>query len=215
MKIYREDVARRFCEQCQKLHWHKRYTLDNRFHIHLFVLSLVTLGLARLVYYCLELLYGSWRCKYCGGSTTPSKTVIRPTTQESEGRVVGDDPVEYEVTSQPSSRIHPAPPTRRGSFSDSKAFLNRPQYDCSQEEYWAWHDTLYLGGSCDSPEWRERAREAKARDGYQCVSCGVSENLETDHIIELSRGGSNDFDNLQTLCKSCHDEKTQKNRRRR
>ncbi|MCP4481011.1 MAG: HNH endonuclease [Planctomycetaceae bacterium] len=72
-----------------------------------------------------------------------------------------------------------------------------------------------MGGGASSPEWRARAKEAKARDNYQCVECGVAETLETDHIIELSRGGSNEFDNLQTLCKECHHLKTQKNRRRR
>ena len=131
-----------------------------------------------------------------------------------DGRVAGNDPVETEVPVQPSPKTHRAPPTRRGSYSDSRSFLNRPKYGCSQKEYWAWHDTLYLGGSYDSPQWAERAREAKARDDYQCVLCGATENLETDHIIELSRGGSNDFDNLQTLCKSCHDKKTDDNRSR-
>ena len=31
---------------------------------------------------------------------------------------------------------------------------------------------------------------------------------EVDHIVPLSRGGGNDWDNLQSLCKSCHSRKT-------
>jgi hypothetical protein len=48
-----------------------------------------------------------------------------------------------------------------------------------------------------------------ARDGYRCLACGEShgnvENpLEVDHVIPVARGGENDFDNLQTLCRSCN-----------
>lgn len=214
MKIYRQEVAQRFCDQCQKIHWHYRYSLDGRFRLHLVVLTFLTLGLAWPIYYCLNQFYGVWRCKYCGQKKRELETASRPLSPGPEGRDVGDYLVEAEVPIQPSPRTHRAPPNRGGSYSDSKAFLHRPKYGCSQEEYWAWHDTLYLGGSYDSPQWTQRAREAKARDNYQCVLCGATENLETDHIIELSRGGSNDLDNLQTLCETCHDKKTEENRRR-
>ena len=37
-----------------------------------------------------------------------------------------------------------------------------------------------------------------------CVACGKSDELEVDHIIPLSRGGSNDLSNLQLLCSTCN-----------
>lgn len=45
------------------------------------------------------------------------------------------------------------------------------------------------------------------RDGYQCKNCDSQENLSIDHIIPLSRGGSDELSNLRILCKSCNSSK--------
>jgi 5-methylcytosine-specific restriction endonuclease McrA len=43
------------------------------------------------------------------------------------------------------------------------------------------------------------------RDIYQCCICRISGvRLEVDHILPLSRGGSDTLDNLQTLCVPCN-----------
>lgn len=42
------------------------------------------------------------------------------------------------------------------------------------------------------------------RDKYRCVKCGSTKRLTIDHIIPVYSGGSDDFNNLQTLCNKCN-----------
>jgi 5-methylcytosine-specific restriction protein A len=54
---------------------------------------------------------------------------------------------------------------------------------------------------------RATAQRIRERDNYTCQRCG-SPGYEVDHIINVARGGTDDDDNLQTLCPGCHDLKT-------
>ena len=44
--------------------------------------------------------------------------------------------------------------------------------------------------------------------GNKCLACGDTEAaLEADHVVPLTRGGSNDIGNIQPLCGSCNRKK--------
>jgi len=53
------------------------------------------------------------------------------------------------------------------------------------------------------PSVRRRVFE---RDGYRCTvaGCGSTHNLIIHHDDEVTAGGSNDIDNLRTMCGACH-----------
>lgn len=55
-----------------------------------------------------------------------------------------------------------------------------------------------------SNQWSIIRLEIFARDNFTCTYCGAKDRLECDHIIPISRGGSNLHSNLTTACSSCN-----------
>jgi 5-methylcytosine-specific restriction endonuclease McrA len=49
-------------------------------------------------------------------------------------------------------------------------------------------------------------RAVYIRDRWRCRHCKTSHNLTPHHIVFQSQGGTDDLDNLITLCMKCHDD---------
>ena len=167
--------------------------------------------LFRVIAWCWSALFEHARCKECTRQRAGTFDPYADYKVRQSGTVESADQREREQpkletraptrTSQQPSRPGQAYPP----FEKARRLANKPPWGA--RTYWTWNDSLYLGGSSKSPEWRARARAAKVRDGYRCVKCGTRDDLETDHIIPLSQGGTNEFENLQTLCHTCHEVK--------
>lgn len=59
------------------------------------------------------------------------------------------------------------------------------------------------GGSHTADEWQALC----ALFGNACVCCGATARLVVDHVLPVSRGGSDDISNVQPLCKPCNSKK--------
>lgn len=59
------------------------------------------------------------------------------------------------------------------------------------------------GGRFTGGEWRALCDWF----GGICLACGASDLLTADHVVPLSRGGSNHISNIQPLCRDCNNRK--------
>lgn len=57
---------------------------------------------------------------------------------------------------------------------------------------------------------KEKIKELFEKYKYKCNLCNKEKNLIIDHIVPLSKGGTNDFKNLQILCQECNQKKGKK-----
>jgi RNA-directed DNA polymerase len=63
-----------------------------------------------------------------------------------------------------------------------------------------WNGTM----SAENRLWDEARRPVLERDGYCCAQCGSTTDLAIHHIQARKDGGSDEQDNLITLCSECH-----------
>jgi 5-methylcytosine-specific restriction endonuclease McrA len=85
------------------------------------------------------------------------------------------------------------------------------KYYRQNRDYWKAKNhqrkALLKGGGEYSPtEWRRLCDWF----GGICLACGERSELTVDHVIPISKGGSNTIDNLQPLCGTCNNTKKTK-----
>lgn len=83
--------------------------------------------------------------------------------------------------------------------------------DCPKREVWEG-----AGKGRGGRKWRQLRGRVLRRDRYLCQEhLRKGEDIpanEVDHKIPLSRGGTDSLENLESLCKRCHDRKTAQDR---
>ena len=78
------------------------------------------------------------------------------------------------------------------------ALMKNPTLVDEKVKKWGYQEGFNYGYSC-------RREAVLHRDGYTCQCCGKkNRRLEVHHIIFRSNGGTDDENNLITLCEGCH-----------
>jgi len=57
----------------------------------------------------------------------------------------------------------------------------------------------------DSTSYAKLQRQVLERDGWRCQVCGSMQNLQVHHLKFRSHSGSDEEQNLITLCAECHE----------
>jgi len=92
----------------------------------------------------------------------------------------------------------------RVSPYDRQAWGPRKDESRFETEY---RERAARGESKGARYWHGKKLRIFTRDGWRCVSCGASDALTVDHVIPKSRGGDNQDENLQTMCRRCNGRK--------
>ena len=74
----------------------------------------------------------------------------------------------------------------------------RMAVDTAFPPFWDGHTTP------DKADWAELRLKVLERDGHRCIHCGSTEHLHIHHRQSRRKHGTNQMDNLETLCEHCH-----------
>jgi hypothetical protein len=101
----------------------------------------------------------------------------------------------------------------RGTVWSCSRELEPEQWRILVDAYVAREEAEFAQALGFLPESQPESREAIttavrravwARDNGRCAKCGSRERLEYDHIIPVSKGGSNTERNIELLCETCN-----------
>lgn len=94
-------------------------------------------------------------------------------------------------------------------------YLSKARGRCEQHQREAWETSK--GKTAEErgygSAWKKIRKQALARDNFLCIPCernGIyTPASEVDHVTPKSRGGTDELNNLQSICSDCHKLKTQ------
>ena len=123
----------------------------------------------------------------------------------------------YDISSNPGNEDLYCIKSLTAAFFD----IFEPNYYCS---FWDSSKNFYFSGIDLAGEYLDKLRLQRKkrranlkpslrfkilhRDQYRCQTCGATAEdgakLHVDHILPVSKGGTNDESNLRTLCSECN-----------
>lgn len=75
---------------------------------------------------------------------------------------------------------------------------------CEDHEPQSWQNRSPSSRATARPGWNGVRALAIQRDGYCCVACGATADLQVHHRLSVADGGTNTLGNLETVCSRCH-----------
>lgn len=94
------------------------------------------------------------------------------------------------------------------------AAIQRMTYEDDLNAEWEEFQEKYVNNrlfNVDIKLWHRIRKRVFERDNFTCKYCGqVGGKLEVDHMLPISRGGTNDLSNLVTACQHCNRQKHDK-----
>lgn len=123
-----------------------------------------------------------------------------------------------DICTRRASRRHVGFQVHSGMLNDYTTHKMSAAEFCRQFDAAVRGEPVYLSkfvrpwhGRPNAQEWTKLRRAVFVRDDFTCTYCGErARRLECDHIVAVSRGGSNDMDNLTTACRPCNRAKRDK-----
>ena len=164
-------------------------------------------------------------CPACGGNYLHHEGVRYYNRSEDDERgdlvslrkIITDDEWSFDVSHQTNVLMKNCPSPRRDGMEilfnceQCPAISSLAIYQHKGQTYIEWHQIFLF-----DPEPKTKRKPMKPslrfeilkRDDYRCQICGNTAKegakLEVDHIHPVSKGGSNNPDNLQVLCRDCN-----------
>ena len=119
------------------------------------------------------------------------------------GKLSNDKWTKSERRKQNEKRYMKTNPNRRKSASLAYAKYLHSHPEAIEKKRILDHKRRCASGSFTREEWNKKLCE----HGGKCAHCGSANHLTIDHIIPISRGGTNNIDNIQPLCAFCNSSK--------
>ena len=111
-------------------------------------------------------------------------------------------------------KVAGCPGLTRGKYCDKHAHLEACDKQAAQKRYNKTARNPETQAFYESPEWR-KLRALHLKRNPLCEKCFADDKITPAVIVDQDGGGRLDGENLQSLCRACHNKKTARERANR